>query len=132
VEPQRQAHGSQETVQPDLRRALPVPITVLRADSETSPKTFFGYARNLSRSGMLIATTNPREPGTQYRLEILLPEPLNLVAVCNCEVVWQQRYARGRCHEPAMGLRFLDMPPEVADVIENWIRTEVRMHQLRG
>lgn len=113
-----------EPSQPEPRRHLAVPITVLKVDADHGPKTFFGYAKNISRHGMMIGTTNPREPGSRYRLEIPLPEPLNVVARCTCEVVWQRCWNKEECHEPGMGLRFLDLPEEIAAAIEAWISHE--------
>lgn len=108
----------------DLRRDLPRPITVLKADPHDRSKTFFGYAKNISRGGMMIGATNPREPGSRFRLEIPLPEPLDIVVTCICEVVWNRRWAKNDCHEPGMGLRFLDLAPEIAETIDDWIESE--------
>ena len=113
-----------ELAKPDSRKLLSKPITVLNAQSDNGNKTFFGYAKNISRSGMMIGTTNPRELGTKYRLEIPLPEPVNMTAVCDCEVVWTKVWEKGRCHDPGMGLRFIDLPSEVARAIEEWIERE--------
>lgn len=109
---------------PDSRKQLSRPITVLKADNDHGPKTFFGYAKNISRSGMMIGTTNPRELGSRFRLEIPLPEPVNVTAICDCEVVWTKVWQKGLCHNPGMGLRFLDLPTEVASAIESWIERE--------
>ena len=112
---------SDDLPQPDPRTRLSAPITVLRAESD-GPKTFFGYAKNLSRSGMLIGTTNPKEPGSRFRLEIPLPKPLHGVATCTCVVVWCKTWNKKDCHEPGMGLRFLDLSPDVAETIDAWVR----------
>ena len=109
---------------PDSRQLLSRPITVLKADNSDGPKTFFGYAKNISRSGMMIGTTNPRELGAKYRLEIPLPDPVNVVAICDCEVVWTKVWEKGRCHDPGMGLRFIDLSPVVAAAIEEWVERE--------
>jgi hypothetical protein len=121
---------SSEFPKPDSRKRLSRPITVLKADNSNGPKTFFGYVKNISRSGMMIGTTNPRELGTKYRLEIPFPEPVNVTAVCDCEVVWTKVWEKGRCHDPGMGLRFLDLPAEVASAIEDWIQRETMASML--
>ena len=115
---------------PDERVPLPAPITVLKSDGNGGPKTFFGYAKNISRSGMMIGATSPKEPGTRYILEIPLPDPLNLVATCTCEVVWKREWEKRKCHEPGMGLRFIDLPEDIAAAIDNWLRTEALEQQL--
>ena len=120
----------QPTFPPEERVPLHAPITVLKSDGNGGPKTFFGYAKNISRSGMMIGATSPKEPGTRYLLEIPLPDPLNLVATCTCEVVWKREWAKQKCHEPGMGLRFLDLPEEIAAAIDNWLQREALEQQL--
>ena len=114
----------------DDRAPLRAPITVLRTDGNGGPKTFFGYAKNISRSGMMIGATSPKEPGTKFLLEIPLPEPINRTATCTCEVVWKREWAKHHPHEPGMGLRFLDLPDEIGTEIERWIETESLRQQL--
>ncbi len=119
-----------EFPKPDSRKRLSKPITVLNADNSNGHKTFFGYVKNISRSGMMIGTTNPRELGTKYRLEIPFPDPVNVTTVCDCEVVWTKVWEKGRCHDPGMGLRFLDLPTDVAAAIEDWIERETMASML--
>ncbi len=120
----------QPDIPPDTRKPLHAPITVLRTDGNGGPKTFFGYAKNISRSGMMIGATYPKEPGSRFLLEIPLPEPLNLTATCTCEVVWKRDWAKEKCHEPGMGLRFVDLPEDIAQAIDNWLQAEALQHQL--
>lgn len=119
----------QPTLPTDDRRPLHAPLTVLKTDGNGGPKTFFGYAKNISRSGMMIGATRPKEPGSRFLLEIPLPA-LDMVATCTCEVVWKREWAKKKCHEPGMGLRFLDLPEEIATAIENWVERETLRHQL--
>ena len=125
-----QNQPSAELPKPDCRKLLSKPITVLNADNDNGHKTFFGYAKNISRSGMMIGTTNPRELGTRYRLEIPIPEPVNVTAICDCEVVWTRVWHKELCHDPGMGLRFIDLPREVATAIEDWIEHETMARML--
>lgn len=124
--------SSQEVPQPDSRQALRVPLMVLKAECTDGHKTFFGYAKNLSKSGMMIGTINPREPGSQFWVEIPLPEPVNQVARCHCEVVWQRRYSREHRYDPGMGLRFLDLPEDMAEAIDKWVLDLEREKFLRS
>ena len=110
--------------QADLRSNLRSPLLVLKVKLE-GEKAFFGYAKNISRSGMFIATVNPREPGSRFSVEIPLPAPLNRPVTCTCEVVWQRRFEKKSKHEPGMGLKFIDMPEEIAQAIDDWIRNQV-------
>jgi uncharacterized protein (TIGR02266 family) len=106
----------------DRRRHLRRPLIVLRVKLDNGTRTFFGYAKNISRSGMFIASVNPERPGDTFRVEIPLPPPVDRRVVCQCEVVWAREYARRADHEPGMGMRFLDMPPELAAAIDDWAR----------
>ena len=119
----------QSTIPPDERVPLPAPITVLKSDGNGGPKTFFGYAKDIGRSGMTIGATSPKEPGTRYVLEIPIPA-LDLVATCTCEVVWKRDWAKQECHEPGMGLRFVDLPEEIAAAIDTWLQREALQQQL--
>ena len=112
---------SEEVPKADSRQALRIPIMVLQEACTDGHKTFFGYAKDLSKSGMMIGTINPREPGSQFWVEFQLPEPVNRVAKCHCEVVWQRRYSRDHRYDPGMGLRFLDLPADMAEAIDDWI-----------
>jgi len=118
------------TLPPDERKPLSAPITVLRTDGNGGPKTFFGYAKNISRSGMLIGATSPKDPGSRFLLEIPLPPPVDVVAVCMCEVVWKRDWSKQTCHEPGMGLRFVDLPEDVAAAIDTWVARDLLQEQL--
>lgn len=105
----------------DTRKNLRAPMIVYRVRIDDGRKSFFGYSQNISRSGLFIATVNPRQPGTCFTVEIPFPEPLNRTVRCTCEVVWQRQYDRRSPHEPGMGLKFLDLPEEIAAALEVWV-----------
>lgn len=107
--------------QKDQRRNLRVPLIIEKIPCDDGRKTFFGYARNLSRGGVFIPTVNPREPGEQFDLHVTLPPAAGFTLQCRCEVVWRRRFERGGKYEPGMGLRFLDLPRETADRLEGWL-----------
>jgi uncharacterized protein (TIGR02266 family) len=108
--------------QKNLRRALRSPLIVEKLPCGDGRKTFFGYAKNISRGGLFIATVNPREPGDQFDLELLLPAPNSLLIRCRCEVVWKRVFERKGKFEPGMGLRFLDLPEATGEAIDLWVR----------
>ncbi len=108
----------------DARKYLRSPLLILKVRLEDSSKAFFGYAKNISRSGMFISTVNPREPGHLFPVEIPFPPPLNRRVTCNCEVVWRRLYDRASPYEPGMGLKFLDLPAEDAEAVEAWILSQ--------
>jgi hypothetical protein len=115
---------------PDERKLLAAPITILKTDRNGGPKTFFGYAKDISRSGMLIGATRPKEPGSRFLLEIPLPPPIDKVAICECEVVWKRDWSKQTCSEPGMGLRFVDLPDDIAAAIDTWVAKDLLREQL--
>jgi len=104
------------------RKTLRAPLIVLRIKMDEAGKSFFGYARNISRSGMFIPVTVPREPGSRFLVEIHLPSPINRDVQCTCEVVWKRTFSTKTPYAPGMGLKFVDMPEEIAVAIDNWIK----------
>ena len=116
--------GISDTGRPmaDKRMNLRSPLLILKVKLDDGQRAFFGYAKNISKSGLFIRTVNPHEPGSQFALEVPLPDPLSLRVQCTAEVVWKRHYTRGGPYEPGMGLRFLDIPLEVADAIDGWIK----------
>jgi uncharacterized protein (TIGR02266 family) len=105
----------------NARKNLRAPLMVLKVKVDDGRKVFFGYAKNISRGGLFIATTNPREPGTSFRVEVPLPAPLNRKMTCTCEVVWKRDFTPNSPFEPGMGLKFADLPEHLADEIHRWV-----------
>lgn len=120
-----QIDDQQPAAPADQRGSLRSPLIVLKVKVDEGKTCFFGYAKNISRSGMFIATANPREPGSRFQVEIPLPPPLNRTVRCACEVVWQRQFSKKSSHEPGMGLRFLDLPDDTADAIHDWVKSQV-------
>ena len=108
-------------IQGDHRKKLRSPLLVTKARMDLGGKIFFGYAKNLSRGGIFIAATNPREAGSRFQLEMGLPAPLKMTIQCSCEVVWKREFAKKSPYEPGMGLKFLDLSEEIAERIDRWI-----------
>jgi uncharacterized protein (TIGR02266 family) len=106
----------------DIRRALRSPLLVLRVKLKEGGRSFFGYAKNISRSGLFIASVNPREPGERFHLEIPLPAPLSRTLECTGEVVWKRNYKPDSPYEPGMGLKFLDLQAEEEALLDRWVR----------
>ncbi len=116
-----QVEAGQEQPKGDKRRNLRTPLIILKVKIDDGRKAFFGYAKNISRSGLFIATVNPQEPGSRFRVEVPLPAPIRKQVECECEVVWKRLYTRGGPLEPGMGLKFLDMSPEIQKTIQEWV-----------
>lgn len=113
-----------ESQQPvaDLRKNLRAPIIIQKVHLQTDQLTLFGYTKNISRSGMFIATTRPVEPGDRLDLEFRLPHPLNANVRCSCEIVWIRPSGKHLPFEPGIGLKFVDLPKDVAMQIDLWVK----------
>ena len=110
--------------QKNQRNNLRAPLIVEKIPCEDVQKTFFGYAKNISSGGLFIATVKPREPGESFIIEFTLPNPAKTRIHCNCEVVWKRHFERKGQFEPGMGLKFLDLPPEKAELIDAWVKAQ--------
>jgi len=107
-----------------MRTNLRAPLIIQKVHVDSERPVFFGYSKNISRSGLFIATTNPIEPGEQIDLEIPLPPPLKGKVRCRCEVVWKRPFGKHLPFEPGMGLKFINMPEEVASQIDEWVKKQ--------
>ena len=103
------------------RRAMRAPLIVEKIPCDDGHKTFFGYAKNVSRGGLFIATVNPRELGEKFLIEWTLPTKPSYTIRCQCEVVWKQHFQRKGANEPGMGLRFLDLSVADGDRVDKWV-----------
>ena len=110
-----------EQTQADKRKNLRSPLLTLRVKLDDGSKVFFGYTKNISRSGMFISSVNPKPPGEVYQVEIPLPAPIHQTIQCSCEVVWNRHFGKKALYEPGMGLKFFGLPEEVAEMIDRWI-----------
>ena len=108
-------------VQKNLRSHLRAPLIVLRTRNDIGRATFFGYARNISRGGMFISSVNPPEKGTQYQLEFRSPADDKPVS-CTAQITWTRAFSKRGEYDPGMGIRFLDLPEDVAQRLDDWVR----------
>lgn len=113
----------------DKRKKLRAPLLVLKVRLDDGGKVFFGYAKNISRSGIFIATANPQEPGSRVQVELKLPAPADLTFQATCEVVWKREFSLKVLYEPGMGLTFVDLPEEIAEGIEKWVGLQKEQEQ---
>ncbi len=108
-------------VQGNKRRDTRASLIVEKLPCGDGRKTLFGYAKDISRGGLFIATVKPREPGEEFMLEFTLPKNSGHTIRCRCEVVWKQHYQRKNSLEPGMGLRFLDLTDADGDKLDEWV-----------
>ncbi|MBI5190124.1 MAG: PilZ domain-containing protein [Nitrospirae bacterium] len=82
----------------------------------------YGYARDLSRSGMQIRTFSlcddwPKPVGDRLRLEFSIPNK-GLHFSCDAKVVWSSTLGEDRRVMSLQGVRFEDMDPSVQAKID--------------
>ena len=108
----------------DARTNFRSPLIIQKVLIAGEPPAFFGYSKNISKSGMFIATGNTIEAGQEITLEFQLPAPLTGTARCKCEVVWKRPQGSHLPFEPGMGMRFVDMPDEISTQLDDWIKEQ--------
>ncbi|MBI3397966.1 MAG: PilZ domain-containing protein [Deltaproteobacteria bacterium] len=107
-------------LRPDRRKNLRNQLLVLNVKVNSENKSFFGYAKVISRGGMFIASVNPKNVGDEFVIEFSLPD--KTPARCKCCVVWRREFIPRSSHEPGMGIKFLDLAEEIRDKIEEWVK----------
>jgi uncharacterized protein (TIGR02266 family) len=81
-------------------------------------EVFFGYAQNISRSGLFIGTTKQRPVGTEYEIQFRLPG-LARDFRCMSRVVWVRPFRPSI--PPGFGLEFLGLSEEDKNLIDEWV-----------
>lgn len=107
-------------VQKERRRELRVPLRLIRVKMETKKDVFFGYAKNISASGLFVPTVNPKAVGEKFRLKFVLPDSKREIIV-TAEVVWNRRFSEAGEYEPGMGIKFIQISDEDADLIRKFV-----------
>lgn len=96
------------------------PILVREARCIAGMDVFFGYALNVSRGGLFVSSSKKRTPGEIFTIQFSLPgNPRTFT--CQVEVVWTRSYRHGTHQPPGFGVKFLDLPEEEAEYIDEWI-----------
>lgn len=109
------------TTQSDKRMDLRIPLRVMKVNTtDYGKEVFFGYAQNLSLSGMKIQTSNPRNIGSRFKIIFELSG--NIRINCDAEVIWAQDYDPKSKIMPGMGIKFIDMNSECVRSIEEYIK----------
>lgn len=110
---------------PDKRRYLRDPIIVFKVAEDTKHQPLFGYAKNISRGGFFIASINPREPRERFKISFQIPNT-DIKVRCQCEVVWARRYSKSGRDEPGYGVKFIDIPEDIAVAIDKWVSEQIK------
>jgi len=83
-------------------------------------ESFTSYAKNISRGGLFIVSKNPREFGERFHITLQIPDT-DFTIRCQCEVMWMSKYNPETNVEPCYGIRFIDLPEDIAIRIDNWV-----------
>jgi uncharacterized protein (TIGR02266 family) len=106
------------------QRKTPRTSTVIQVDYHTTDHTtesfFRDFVDDISAGGMFIATPKPLEPGTQLRLEFLLPGCDYPIRV-NGEVTWS-RSVSSEGQRRGMGVKFDGLSSSAKDKINTIIK----------
>ncbi len=118
-------HDEADRPKADCRKNLRTPLIIQKVLITGERPVFFGYSKNISKSGMFISTTKPILAGEQIDLEFQLPAPLTGTASCCCEVVWKRPQGTHFPYEPGIGMKFIDMPEEISEQLDQWIKQQL-------
>ena len=81
---------------------------------------FAAYATDISSGGIFISAINPRELGEQFYMTFEIPDT-DIVVRCRCEIMWTRPFDPVRKIEPGYGVKFLDLPEDMAGRINMWV-----------
>ena len=106
----------------DRRRNLRSPLLALKVRIEEGDRCFFGYTKNISRSGMFVATLQTLPPESEVPVSLHLPPPIDRHLECRCVVVWNRTYKPDSPYEPGVGLRFVGLDEKMESAINAWVQ----------
>lgn len=113
------ASTSKPSSDPKAERGGRKRVLVLRVTDETG-KNVYGYGRNISKTGMFIATMKPRKVGEEFGIAFEVPRYKTKVA-CRCRVA-RVKEGSGAHEQVGMGVLFLDISEEHQSKIDGWIK----------
>jgi len=83
-----------------------------------------GYADDLSSGGVFIRTPNPLDLGEQFTLKLQMSDGEKPIEV-PCKVIWTNKYGKeSRNLRRGMGVKFLELSPEVQRRVEEYINQQ--------
>lgn len=104
----------------EKRRELRVPLRILKVDTGARGDVFFGYAVNISSTGLFIQTSNPKEVGTRVSLTLALPGTKERLSI-TAEVIWSRNFVGKEALSPGMGMKLVELDADVREKIEKFI-----------
>ncbi len=109
----------------DRRTNLRSPILVTQVKMGDERRYFFGYAKNISHTGVFVQTISPKDVGEEFNIEFDIPKS-GIHIHCRACVIWNRRFSEKGSYEPGMGLKFVDLDPKVAEKVLQWVEKEVK------
>lgn len=116
-----EANNDYVLLRENRRKNLRGQLIVLKVVGEDRRGSFFGYAKTISRGGMFITSVNPRSIGEEFELSFKLPAGGSEVK-SKAVVIWRREYDPKLKLEPGMGIKFLDLPDDIREKIDEWVR----------
>lgn len=113
----------EETPAASKRKTLRTPILITKVKVDQNGKVFFGYAKNISKTGLFIQSINPKDEGERFKIEFDLPGD-NEAFNCMAKVIWKRGYLAKARYEPGMGLEFIDLSRDLTDKLEGWCNSQ--------
>jgi len=109
--------------EPQQRRAERHQVEV-SVDFESDSNFYAGLTQNISAGGLFIATHRIRKVGERINLKFTLPGASKAIEV-ETEVRWIRENSSLMRTEasPGMGVRFIDMPPADAQLIQKFLES---------
>jgi uncharacterized protein (TIGR02266 family) len=81
---------------------------------------YTGFIRNISNGGVFVATFDAPEIGTRVSVSFTVPGSQKVVDL-TAEVRWTRHEAASTEAEPGFGAAFLDLPPELEGLIDEFL-----------
>lgn len=107
--------GRLKTVEQRVHTRIPIRVLV---EYQRLDDFLADYTANVSLGGMFIATRQPLDLGTRFRLRFRIPDRPRPVETYG-EVRWVVRPGEGP--EPGMGIRFDDLAPTDRRAVDEWL-----------
>jgi Tfp pilus assembly protein PilZ len=108
---------------PNMRAYPRSPVVIKEARLINGMDVFFGYAQNISRTGLFIGSPKLRPIGEEHEVHFTLPG-INEEFKCKTRVVWVRHFKKDSPKPPGIGLEFCELTSEEATLIEKWVAVQ--------
>ena len=109
-----------ETPKPDRRAHARQTVHIVHVEIGDGDTACSGLAKDISRAGMFVETSTPKDVGCEFIARFDLPGSGSSIK-CRCRVVWYRKNSDGSDTMSGMGLVFEDMDLPTKDKIGQWL-----------